>query len=138
MCNIRINKADELAFPALRVLHSKVQNLHRDIAIVNAGLHYGIGGTQKYTEDLQFFLDFVTEHKDDLPLLIWKDTPPQHFTFEKGYYWCAQYTTWSSQHTASSAYMLLLCLFRVPVKEGVMNAWKVEVAALLAGGRMVP
>ena len=87
VCNIRINKADELAYPALRVLHSKVQNLHRDIAVVNAGLHYGIGANQKYTEDLQFFLDFVAQHKDDLPLLIWKDTPPQHFTFEKGYFW---------------------------------------------------
>ncbi|KAK9908972.1 hypothetical protein WJX75_005467 [Coccomyxa subellipsoidea] len=89
VCNIRINKADELAYPALRVLHSKVQNLHRDIAVVNAGLHYGIGANQKYTEDLQFFLDFVAQHKDDLPLLIWKDTPPQHFTFEKGYFWWA-------------------------------------------------
>ena len=29
MCNIRINKADELANPALRVLHSQAEKLHR-------------------------------------------------------------------------------------------------------------
>ena len=29
VCNIRINKADELANPALRVLHSQAEKLHR-------------------------------------------------------------------------------------------------------------
>ena len=87
MCNIRINKADELAFPALRVLLSKAKDLQRDIAVVNAGLHYGIGQTDLYTADLKFFTDYVAEHKDELPVLIWKDTPPQHFEFENGYFW---------------------------------------------------
>ena len=87
MCNIRINKADELANPALRVLHSQAEKLQRDIAIVNAGLHYGIGGTEAYTADLEFFTHFVEEHREDLPTLIWKDTPPQHFQYERGYFW---------------------------------------------------
>ena len=29
VCNIRVNKADELANPALRVLHSQAEKLHR-------------------------------------------------------------------------------------------------------------
>ena len=24
---------------------------------------------------------------EDLPTLIWKDTPPQHFEYERGYFW---------------------------------------------------
>ena len=87
MCNIRINKADELANPALRVLHSNGERLHRDIAILNAGLHYGINANEQYTADLAFFTRYVEEHREDLPTLIWKDTPPQHFEYEKGYFW---------------------------------------------------
>ena len=123
VCNIRINKADELAAPALRVLQAHAPDLARDIAIVNAGLHYGsltqavncwltsccmllhgnwpmreltlpalagINGAEGYVADLEFFTDYVKENRDALPTLIWKDTPPQHFEYDMGYYWCAQ------------------------------------------------
>ena len=89
VCNIRINKADELAAPALRVLQAHAPDLARDIAIVNAGLHYGINGAEGYVADLEFFTDYVKENRDALPHLIWKDTPPQHFEYDMGYYWCA-------------------------------------------------
>lgn len=59
----------------------------RDVAVLNAGLHYGIGATEAYTADLEFFTHFVEEHREDLPTLIWKDTPPQHFQYERGYFW---------------------------------------------------
>ena len=37
VCNIRINKADELAYPALRVLHSQAGKLHRCVANLLSG-----------------------------------------------------------------------------------------------------
>ncbi len=40
-----------------------------------------------YSADLEFFTHFVEEHREDLPTLIWKDTPPQHFQYERGYFW---------------------------------------------------
>ena len=43
LCFIRIHKIEEAAHPVLRVLKRTVPNFHRDIAIVNAGLHYGVG-----------------------------------------------------------------------------------------------
>ncbi len=43
MCFVRIHKVEEAAHPVLRVLKRTVPNFHRDIAIVNAGLHYGVG-----------------------------------------------------------------------------------------------
>ena len=55
--------------------------------MLNAGLHYGIGATEAYSADLEFFTHFVEEHREDLPTLIWKDTPPQHFEYERGYFW---------------------------------------------------
>lgn len=43
VCYIRIHKIEEAAHPVLRVLKRAVPNFHRDIAVVNAGLHYGVG-----------------------------------------------------------------------------------------------
>ena len=43
LCFIRIHKVEEAAHPVLRVLKRAVPNFHRDIAVVNAGLHYGVG-----------------------------------------------------------------------------------------------
>lgn len=43
VCFVRIHKVEEAAHPVLRVLQRAVPNFHRDIAVVNAGLHYGIG-----------------------------------------------------------------------------------------------
>ena len=43
LCFIRIHKIEEAAHPVLRVLKRAVPNFHRDVAIVNAGLHYGVG-----------------------------------------------------------------------------------------------
>jgi hypothetical protein len=37
VCNIRINKADELAYPALRVLHSQADKLNRCMAYLLSG-----------------------------------------------------------------------------------------------------
>ena len=43
VCFIRIHKVEEAAHPVLRTLQRTVPDFHRDIAIVNAGLHYGVG-----------------------------------------------------------------------------------------------
>lgn len=43
VCFVRIHKVEEAAHPVLRVLQRAVPNFHRDIAVVNAGLHYGVG-----------------------------------------------------------------------------------------------
>lgn len=43
MCYIRIHKIEEAAHPVLRVLKRAVPDFQRDIAVVNAGLHYGVG-----------------------------------------------------------------------------------------------
>ena len=36
---------------------------------------------------MEYFAKFVREHRQELGTIIWKDTPPQHFDFENGYYW---------------------------------------------------
>lgn len=43
VCFVRIHKVEEAAHPVLRVLKRSVPDFHRDIVIVNAGLHYGVG-----------------------------------------------------------------------------------------------
>jgi hypothetical protein len=40
ICHVRLDRADELPRPVLRVLLSEVPNVARDIAVVNLGLHY--------------------------------------------------------------------------------------------------
>jgi hypothetical protein len=42
-CFVRIHKVEEAAHPVLRALKRTVPDFHRDIAVVNAGLHYGVG-----------------------------------------------------------------------------------------------
>lgn len=37
---------------------------------------------------MEYFAKFVREHRQELATIVWKDTPPQHFDFENGYYWC--------------------------------------------------
>ena len=91
VCSVRVTYASDLAHPALRVLQRQVPNLHRDIAVVSAGLHYGINANEQYTADLRYFTEYAVEQRDALPLLIWKDVPPQHFEYDRGYYWCARH-----------------------------------------------
>ena len=43
MCYVRIHRIEEAAHPVLRVLKRAVPNFKRDVVVVNAGLHYGVG-----------------------------------------------------------------------------------------------
>ena len=43
MCFVRIHLVEEAAHPVLRTLLRAAPGFHRDIAVVNAGLHYGVG-----------------------------------------------------------------------------------------------
>ncbi len=36
---------------------------------------------------LEYFTRYVRENREELATVIWKDTPPQHFDYENGYYW---------------------------------------------------
>jgi hypothetical protein len=88
VCYVRVHLVEEIAHPVLRVIKREVPDAKRDIAVLNAGLHYGVGDP-KYEEGFAFLKDFVAEHRAELPRLIWKDTSPQHFEYENGHYWCA-------------------------------------------------
>ena len=149
VCFVRIHLVEEAAHPVLRTLQRAVPHFHRDIAVVNAGLHYGVGdpgyrcaasgpnissslsfisrqafagpsaqvardaqtlcrlavalflsdlhvtghasgraGHAARRWSLEYFAKFVREHREHLATIIWKDTSPQHFDFEHGYYWC--------------------------------------------------
>ncbi len=88
MCYARVHLVEEIAHPVLRTIKRELPGAKRDIAVVNAGLHYGIGDP-KYEEGFAFLKNFIAEHRDELPHIIWKDTSPQHFEYENGYYWCA-------------------------------------------------
>ena len=57
----------------------------QDIAIINAGLHYEVG-SEVYAHNLRFLVDFLQQNRATLPTLLWKDTSPQHFKFDRGYY----------------------------------------------------
>ena len=87
VCFVRVHLVEEIAHPVLRVIKRDVPNAKRDIAVINAGLHYGIGDP-KYEQGFTFLKTFIREHKEELPHIIWKDTSPQHFEYENGYYWC--------------------------------------------------
>lgn len=43
MCYVRIHRIEEAAHPVLRVLKRAIPNFKRDVVVVNAGLHYGVG-----------------------------------------------------------------------------------------------
>ena len=43
----------------------------------------------KYETGFDFLKKYISEHREELPHIIWKDTSPQHFEYENGYYWCA-------------------------------------------------
>lgn len=43
MCYVRTHLVEEIAHPVLRVIKREVPDARRDVAVVNAGLHYGIG-----------------------------------------------------------------------------------------------
>lgn len=91
VCFVRVHLVEEIAHPVLRVIKRDVPNARRDIAVINAGLHYGIGDP-KYEQGFDFLKTFIREHKEELPHIIWKDTSPQHFEYENGYYWCSPAT----------------------------------------------
>lgn len=40
-----------------------------------------------YRWSLEYFTRYVRENREELATVIWKDTPPQHFDYENGYYW---------------------------------------------------
>ena len=86
MCYVRTHLVEEIAHPVLRVIKREVKDARRDIAVINAGLHYGIGDPA-YDAGFAFLKKFITEHREELPLILWKDTSPQHFEYDKGYFW---------------------------------------------------
>lgn len=88
VCFVRVHLVEEIAHPVLRVIKRDVPNAKRDIAVINSGLHYGVWDG-KYDAGFDFLKTFIREHREDLPHIIWKDTSPQHFEYENGYYWCA-------------------------------------------------
>ena len=42
-----------------------------------------------FFRDLTHLTDFIASNREELPVLLWKDTSPQHFQYEMGYYWWA-------------------------------------------------
>ncbi|CAL8460652.1 g182 [Coccomyxa elongata] len=86
VCYVRVHLVEEIAHPVLRVIKREAHGANRDIAVINSGLHYGIGDP-KYEEGFAFLKNFIAEHRDELPHIVWKDTSPQHFEYHNGYYW---------------------------------------------------
>lgn len=107
MCYARVHLVEEIAHPVLRVIKRDVPGARRDIAVINSGLHYGIGDP-KYEQGFAFLKNFIAEHREELPHIVWKDTSPQHFEYENGYYWCAQPNTCS--HLLTPSYWLAFLL----------------------------
>ena len=42
VCFVRAHLVEEIAHPVLRVIKNNVPGARRDIAVINAGLHYGV------------------------------------------------------------------------------------------------
>ena len=109
VCYVRAHLVEEVAHPVLRVIKREVPGAARDIAVINVGLHYGVGDP-KYEEGFGFLKDFIREHREELPQLLWKDTSPQHFEYENGHYWCARHC--SAQSHPMLALARRRCSFR--------------------------
>ena len=86
MCHALVHGVEDIAHPALRVIKREAPDARRDIALINVGLHYRVGDP-KYEEGFAFLKAFIRQHREELPQLLWKDTPPQHFESERGHSW---------------------------------------------------
>ena len=80
ICYLRADQAQtvhELVMPLMMQLGRP-----EDIMILNVGLHY----SPRYEQELRAIAAFHDMNKTKLPILIWMDTPPQHFLTTLGEY----------------------------------------------------
>ena len=121
VCYVRVHLVEEIAHPVLRVIKRDVPSGNRDIAVVNSGLHYGIGDP-KYEEGFAFLKNFIAEHRNELPHIVWKDTSPQHFEYDNGYYWCAWSNRCASTTSPLVSIEMALVISRVLVSGYLVSA----------------
>lgn len=74
-------------------------------------------GDPAYEAGFAFLKKFIGEHREELPLILWKDTSPQHFEYDNGYFWwvalpghCAACMCLPLQHLGAGAEKLLWAL----------------------------
>ena len=57
-----------------------------DVAVVNFGAWHGGGDSPEYQKLVREFADAVTEKRDRLPHLVWKEMVPTHYDQQHGLY----------------------------------------------------
>lgn len=74
VCYLRGDSWAQITDRVLPVLQAAGSS-KRDIMVVNTGLHY----SPTYAADLKQLVAWHAAHAEQLPYLVWKDTPAQHF-----------------------------------------------------------
>lgn len=81
ICFLRLNDWPNAIKPLALPFLAEVAS-HRDILVMNTGLHF----SSTYEADLKEFAEWYVQNHRSLPFVIWKDTPPQHFDHVVGEY----------------------------------------------------
>lgn len=88
ICHLRKVYVPNIIQDVFPALVQGVPLLQHDVMVINVGTWYDPGSADLYAGDMQQLADAIMQQRDHLPRqLIWADTPPQHFQYEKGYGW---------------------------------------------------
>ncbi|KAK9825999.1 hypothetical protein WJX74_003991 [Apatococcus lobatus] len=88
ICHLRKVYSPNIIEDVFPALIQGAPDLQQDVMVINVGTWYDPGSPDLYAKDLQLLADAIQQLRDQLPRqLIWADTPPQHFQYEKGYGW---------------------------------------------------
>ena len=80
LCHIRVNFPGEM----VRVLpeYEKITMKKSDIILFNVGLW--LNDAEQYSNEMQEFVTYYSEHKARLPFFLWRDSSVQHFNTPTG------------------------------------------------------
>ena len=88
ICHVRKVYGPHIVLDVFPALIDGVPDLVRDIMVVNIGTWYDPGNPAEYQQDVERLAEAMQRLRSQLPRqLLWADTPPQHFQYEKGYGW---------------------------------------------------
>lgn len=98
LCYLRADQAQtvhELVMPLMLKLGQP-----QDLLVMNVGLHY----SPRYEQEVKGIANFYNKNRPQLPIMVWMDTPPQHFETTFGEYpkdpWGPPYMCWFVGKTA--------------------------------------
>lgn len=88
ICHLRKVYAPNIIQDVFLALVQGVPALRNDVMVINVGTWYDPGSADLYAGDMQQLAHVMKQQRGHLPKqLIWADTAPQHFQYEKGYGW---------------------------------------------------